>query len=170
MRISRMLALAALAMIGLAARAEQVDNPAFGAWTKFAVGSNATLSGSIEAGERKMQMEMTQKLAEKADDKVTIETTATMEMMGQKHATPARKQEIKAKTEKADITEIGSEKVEAAGKTFDCKVYEMKNPDPQSQGKAKAWISSEVPGGLVKMEANGPQGKMSYTLKSFEVK
>ncbi|MEO6435062.1 MAG: hypothetical protein ABIP55_04780, partial [Tepidisphaeraceae bacterium] len=120
---------------------------------------------------QKIATESTNKLLEKNADNVVIEISGTMEMLGQKRPIPAQKQTIPAKIEKQNITETGAEKVEAAGKSFDCKVYEMANQDPKTQGaKAKVWFANEVPGGVVKMEASMDQGSVKSTLKAFEKK
>ena len=93
-----------------------------------------------------------------------------MNIAGQNQEIPPQKQTILAKIEKQNITEVGAEKVEAAGKTLDTKVYEMAGGAPGQTGKAKAWISDQVPGGVVKLEAKTPQGAVAGMLKGFEVK
>jgi hypothetical protein len=195
MRLSRTLAFPAmlglLLVIGAApARgADQVDNPQYQAWSKFAVGSSQTLAGEMggnDANTPKMTMESTRKLVEKTDDHVVLEVTATVSIMGQQHTAPARKVTVPAKAEQQDLKSIGSEDVQAAGKTFSCKVFEMSLKDVAAQrpgggprgggaatapqGKAKVWISDDVPGGLVKIQVDTPQGTMTQTLKSYEAK
>jgi hypothetical protein len=163
--------------------AKMVDNPQFHAWEKFGVDSSETMSGQIQTGQPQMPtipMEINYKLAAKAADHLTLETTSTMTVMGQSHTTPAQKTEIAPKVKDQNIQSLGSEKVEAAGRTFDCKVYEMEgkvtptSPGPggaaQKPGKAKIWVSDEIPGGMVKMEVTSPRGNLTLTLKSFEKK
>jgi hypothetical protein len=174
------------------ARAEQIDSPRYQAWSKFKVGSSHTLSGEMNAGGMQIQSEMTQKLVEVADDHVAIETTNTTNVMGRDHTTPPRREIIPAKEDIKDAKEIGTEDVQAMGKTFTCKVWEVtdmpaapagrpgaKPDDQQRHSSAKIWSSTDVPGGLVKMEmkshAGGPQGQgpdltMTYLLKSYEAK
>jgi hypothetical protein len=171
--------------------ADVVDSPRYQAWSKFKVGSSHTLSGTMNGGAVPVQTEMTQKLVELTDDHVTIETTATTTVMGRSHTMPPRSQSIPAKEEMKDVTELGNEKVDAMGKTFDCKVYEITKgppvatgrptqPNQESGGKAKIWVSPEVPGGVVKLEATGHSANpsageggtitMTYLLKSYEAK
>ncbi len=153
------------------ARAEQVDNPAYEAWAKFGVGSSETLHSSMQAGGQSMEMESTRTLKEKTDDHLVITVQATMNMMGQQHTTPERTMTIPAKTQKKDVKELGTEDVQAAGQTFSCKVFEVKGINPQEPGAfAKIWVSPEVPGGVVKMQAGSPRGTITSTLKSYDKK
>ena len=153
------------------APAATVDNPQFANWNRFNVGSNSTLTTNIETGGQKIATESTNTLVEKGADKVVVEVSGTMEVAGKRNAIPAQKQTIPAKIDSQSINKVAGEKIDAAGKTFDCAVYEMVNPDPaQKDAKAKVWISDEVPGGVVKLEANMPQGSVNGSLKSFEVK
>ncbi len=174
MKVSKYLAVAFVAMLlcgAASVRADQVDNPQYQAWAKFAVGSSETLAGEIDAQGMKIQMTTVRKLVEKADDHVTVESTTTTSVMGQDRTGPTTKIEIPAKTDAKDVIAHDNEKVEAAGKTYDCKVYETAQPTPQSdQAKAKIWVNGDIPGGLVKMEAGSARGTITYLLKSFEVK
>jgi hypothetical protein len=129
------------------------------------------LTGELDAGGMKVQMSTVRKLVEKADDHVTVESTTTTTVMGQDHTTPPQKIVIPAKSDAKDVIAHDNEKVDAAGKTFDCKVYETVEPTPQNENaKGKIWVNDEVPGGLVKMEAGSARGTITYLLKSFEVK
>jgi hypothetical protein len=175
MRIQR-LVLVVAAMISIAglARAEEIANPTFENWKKFAEGSSATISTTIDANGQKMNSETTNKLASKADDAITVEVSGTMEAFGQKRPIPTQSQKVPPKVEKADApVQVGesTEKVEAAGKTFDCKVYEVTKKMPNGQTiKAKSWVSDDVPGGVVKMEVKSDQANVTGLLKSFEKK
>jgi hypothetical protein len=68
------------------------------------------------------------------------------------------------------------------GRSFDCRVYQMKDETVDGKerpwgGKAKVWISSEVPGGVVKFDVN-PQNTtpseqnalIKYELSAYEAK
>jgi len=155
-----------------AARAEQVEDPRYAAWKDYAIGSSASYETETAAGGQKMLFESTHKLLEKADDHVTVEVTTSYTIDGAKHSVPPQKQNIAAKSEKKNVAEKESEDVKAAGKTYTCKVYEVKETTP-TNGKevtAKVWVSKDVPGGMVKMEASTDQGKVTSTLKSSETK
>jgi hypothetical protein len=175
MRVQR-LVLVVAAMISIAGlvRAEQIANPTFENWKKFGEGSSATITSVIDANGQKMNSETTNKLAKKGDDAITVEVSGTMEAFGQKQTIPTRSQTIAPKVEKADAPQqVGeaTEKVEAAGKTFDCKVYEVTKQLPNGQSvKSKIWVSDDVPGGVVKMEVKSDQANVTGVLKSFEKK
>ena len=149
---------------------ELVDNPQYAHWNKFNTGSASTLLTTIDMSGQKIVTETTNTLLEKNAEKVVLEVSGSMEMGGNKQIIPPQKQEIAARVEKQDIRQLAGEKMEAAGQTFDCTVYEMNSPDPKQQGKAKAWTSDKVPGGVVKIEAKTPTGTVVSTLQSFEVK
>jgi hypothetical protein len=156
------------------ARAEDMDNPAYAAWSKFNIGSSETLAADMQGANPqapKMTMEMVRKLVEKADDHITVEVTTTIDVAGQKKEMPPRQQKVPAKIEKKDVKSSGTEDVEAAGKKYTCKVYDMKNFSAQNpDASVKLWVNDDIPGGLVKMEAESARGKMTSVLKSFETK
>lgn len=175
--LSAALLLVTTASVSVAA---QVENPPYKAWAGFKPGSSETLGYTVESGGMKMEMESTSTLKEVTEDHVTIEVQVKMNMMGQERTTPARTQIIPAKADAKDVKELGEEKVEAAGQTFECKVFEAKVDQPGHGGQpihteAKMWISPKVPGGVVKMESSshgapGTNGTVTSLLKSFEVK
>ncbi|MCC7351315.1 MAG: hypothetical protein IT446_12170 [Phycisphaerales bacterium] len=175
MRISRSLWVAGLALVlGLGiARAEDqatlMDNPLFEVWSAHNIGSSETLEGKITGpGGQQMVMESTYTLKEKTDDYVTVETSASMEMMGQKHNLPPQQKQIKAQVEKVDVVRVGSEEVSAMGQTFECDVYEIHSDNSKpTEVNAKLWANKDVPGGVVKMEANSPHGTVTLLLKNY---
>src|SRR3954469_25918055 len=65
------------------APAEQMDNPQFAAWRKFEGGASSTLTTTIEGGPQGISMEIQtiQKLVEKADDHVIVESTPSMKVL-----------------------------------------------------------------------------------------
>jgi hypothetical protein len=147
---------------------DQVDNPVFKIWSNFNVGSDETLDATVSSGGFQMQFETNYTLAEKADDHVTLTVTTTMTMMGQTQ-THSQSKNVPAKMSNNQVQQTGSETVQAAGKSWDCKIYtipDISKPDTS----AKAWVNDGVPGGIVKMEAAGPRGTMSFLLKSYDVK
>ena len=149
---------------------ELIDNPQFAHWTKFNIGSSATLSTEIKTSGQTISTVSTNKLLEKDGEKVIVEISGTMNIAGQKNELPPQKQTIPAQIAKRSIKQAATEAVEAAGKTFDCKIYEMLNDPGQPDAKAKVWLSDEVPGGVVKLEAAMPQGSVTGALTGFETK
>lgn len=172
---SGMVWVAVLSLLAPLARAEehgqQVDNPAYSAWSSYGIGSSETLDAKVNANGHEMNIQTTRKLVEKTDDYVKIEINSTMTMVGQNHDLPTQTMTVPAKMEKKDVKALGTEDVQAAGKTFSCKVFEvteLSSRDPED--KARIWVSPDVPGGVVKMEASSQHGTMTSTLKSFEKK
>jgi hypothetical protein len=161
---------------------EQGDNPQYTAWANFKVGSTCTLVGKAQAGPVELEIKTKSTLSEVSKDHVTLDTTRSTVLSGEKRPTETIKQTIPAKIEKRDLKDDGTEVIAAAGKNFKCEVIEVTteapNPDaPSNKGNAKAWISSEVPGGVVKIVATGsvigPDGQrneLTLVLDSFEVK
>jgi hypothetical protein len=155
-----------------AADAPPADNPQFTAWSKFDVGATSTLAATIQAGPQKITSETTQKLAEKSTDQVVLDVSAVMQIAGQSRPIPGRRQAVTRTWEAKDAKPLPDEKVEAAGETFTCKVYKVKQPSPQGKGDVDAtiWVSDKVPGGMIKMEAKMANGTMSMLLKSYSAK
>jgi len=170
LRVS-LVVVALLSVAASSARAEEVDNPRYARWAKFAVDSSATYTGEVAAAGFKGTMESVYKLAEKTDDHVTIEMTSTMTMAGSTQTMPVQKVTIKSKAEKADVKELGEEDIEAAGKKYACTIYELGGIMPQAKdAKLKAWVNDDIPGGIVKMEIKNGDTVVTSTLKSFTAK
>jgi hypothetical protein len=172
MRFSRTLLIACCGLLALSAyaKADQIDNPRFTAWARFGVGSSETIDATVNNGGFQMEIELQFTLADKADDHVDLNVTSSVVVMGQPHSN-THQETVPAKIDSGNVQQLPNESVDAAGKTFDCKVYQI--PDMRNQqAKAKIWASEQVPGGLVKMEATGPQGNatVTYLLKSYEAK
>jgi len=167
-----------LAIVAVA-HADDDTNPRYTAWSKFKVGSSETLTASISTPQgMAINLEMNRTLKELTDEKVVLEVTTTTEVMGNKRPAQPRQETIMAKkTGDEAYKEVGHETVEAAGKSFDCKVIEAKQPVPSGpggkthEGKAKVWINDEIPGGLVKLEGTGMSDQtVTFLLKSYEAK
>jgi hypothetical protein len=150
---------------------DMVDNQKYQVWAKFKPGSFSTVSMDMEKGATKIHLELTRTLISVDSDNAVVETVSKMTFMGQDHASPARRETISAKIDKDkdSIRETGNKDIDAMGKTFKCKVFEATgDPDaPASHGpsvnldtmKATVYISDTVPGGLVRLDSNGQDGK-----------
>ena len=162
---------------------DMVDNHKYQAWAKFKPGSSSTISADIDKAGNKIHLDMTRKLVSLDDDKVVIEVASTVTFMGHDHAAPTRQETYPAKIdkEKVDIKKTGDKEIDAMGKTFKCTVYEATgDPDaPTGRGavmnpdnmKATAYISDDVPGGLVRLDGKGQDGKdMTLVLTAMETK
>jgi hypothetical protein len=166
--LTSLIVLSCLLAFAPSVRADQVDNPIYQAWAKFNIGSNETLDGTVSGQGFNMTFEYQYVLSEKADDHVTLMITTTMSVMGQQH-TNSRSQTIAAKVDSIKAQQIGEDKVDAAGKTWDCKVWNI--PDMANQSTTvKVWAADALPGGIVKMDATTPRGNVEFLLKSYEAK
>ena len=167
-----------LVVLGLAASLANADtskNEVLKHWQKFKPGSSATLAATMSMGAMSIQTEMKTTLIEVASDKVTIETETTTIVNGQRHSIAPTRKVIDATGEQGDWVEVGHEKIEAAGKTFDCKVVDGKSTTPTrggapSDAKGRIWVNDEVPGGAVQIRANGGGHEILFKLVSFVAK
>jgi hypothetical protein len=87
-----------------------------------------------------------------------------------------------ARVEDEEVKNLGSETVQVMGRSFNCTVYQMKDDTVDGKerpwgGKAKVWVCPQVPGGVVKIDANpqntsssGQDALINYELSAFEVK
>jgi hypothetical protein len=170
-----------------AAKEEMVDNPEYKTWAERKAGDSITYEMNTVAAGNTTKMTMTQKLLELTKDKAVVELSNKIEVPGAP-TLPPKKHEVLAKVKKSEagplgkmpagskgeIKENGSQKVEAAGKTYECKVYEFTGEQQGAKTTGKIWRSEKVPGGMVKMETNadvgGQQIKSTMTLTKIESK
>jgi len=161
------------------ARAADDANPRYTHWSRYKVGSNTTMVANVSTPQgMTINMEMKRTLKELTDDKAVIEVVSSTEVMGQSHPGKPHDEIIQAKKAENDAyKEVGHETVEAAGKSYDCTVIEATQTVPAGpggrpqEGKAKVWVTDDVPGGMVKLEATGMSNQtVSFLLKSFEAK
>jgi hypothetical protein len=178
--------LGAVALAAPAARAEQVDNPAYQSWAKQKVGTTVSHESTSAVAGQEFKTEMAQKLVELTKEKAVIEATTKINIPGAPPPQP-QKMEIAAKVDaaqakpgqmppgmKGEVKEQGSEKVEVAGKSYTCKVYTMTGEAQGAKMTGKTWTSDEVPGQLVKMESTidtqGQKVKSTMALTKIEAK
>ncbi len=188
----RLWVLGSIFFLGLAAaapaRAEDVDSPQYGAWAKFKPESSSTLAADIKMGAgNSFHIETTMTLKSVTAQQVEVEATGKVNIMGQDRTTPPQTRTIPAKETKQDRKDLGEQDVQAMGKTFKCKVYEITGggasglaPSPRGpaagganpNAKATLYVNDDVPGGVVKMDvSSGPGGQaMSFTLTAMDVK
>lgn len=176
---------AALVLSAGGVMAETVDNPEFANWKKFPKGTTITLKVTSDTGGMGSETSMTVKLVEAGADKVVLEATTTIKVMGREIKTPPTKREVARTVElpkgaKKDefkagkppgTVEQGSETVKVGAGSFKTKWFKYKAEMGALKTEAKVWRSDDVPGGMVKMEAtnSGPvSGKMKMELLEFK--
>jgi hypothetical protein len=167
-----------------AARAEdEVANPKYTAWSKFKPGSSNTVSADVDMGGTHVHINVKRTLISVTDAEVVVELKSTVTVMGRDQQGQPIQQTFDAKADKDVITQKGQQDVDAMGKTFKCTVYEATTkedvkPDPQAKPMpganaktATVYTSDDVPGGLVKLETQGQDGKsMVFILTAMEAK
>jgi len=172
-------------LVGSAA-AELVENPGYTNWAKYKPGTSVTYAHETSSSGMNMQMEMTQTLKEITPEKAVIEMTMKSSMMpggGQTHAVdiPAKIEAAQMQAPdklpegmKGEAKSLGKEKVKVGDKEYECEVTHVKGEAQGMTTDGKTWMSSEVPGSMVKteMKATGAQGDMEskMTLKSVVIK
>jgi hypothetical protein len=149
-----------------AAPEEMVDNPHYLTWAKHKPGTEVQLDLKTDIAGQQMVTNITQKLVEVSPEQAVVESVATMNIPGlptkpqtQKHIFAAKV--AKSEAEKVNLPpggegetkDLGTEKVEAGGKTYECKVSEFTGKVQGSDAKGKQWRTTEIPGGLVKMDS-----------------
>ena len=153
------------------APAATVDNPQYALWSTFRPGSSATMAGDLDAGAMgKVHLEVTQTLQSVAPDAITLSQATRLTLSGQPQpARPPAKQVIPAKQAAADMTPAGTADVQALGKTFSCRVYDVGRAGGGPKGTA--YVASGVPGGVVKLVLVGPNGRsLTFVLSATDVK
>jgi len=163
-----------------AARADDsTPNPKYLAWSKFNPGSSETFEADIQNQGQRYHIQTRQTLLSVADDQVVVETVSTGTLKGQKPTVSTKRETFKSKTVPTDLKLIGEKEVPAMGKTFKCKVFEGTGKPATAAGakddptamKATIYLSDKIPGGLVRLDTAGPDGKtQTFILTATEVK
>ncbi len=147
---------------------EMVDNPVYQDWARFKVGTSVSYEQTMKAQGQDMQMKQTFKLTALDKEKASVQLTQRMNMMGTAmempgmtltHAAKVKKEELDQADQPGEMPRIkvegGKEKVDAAGQTFDCTWGEVEMEQDGAKMKGKTWVSTQVPGGMVKMNVKG---------------
>jgi hypothetical protein len=178
-KVACLVAVIFMAVFVSATKADQVDNPAYKAWSKFKKDSTATYTQNITVNGMSIDFKIVDTLKDITDDHVTIEEGTTMSMGGRGGRTDTNTRDISAKVDAKDMKEDGEEDVKAMDKTFHCKVIELKETVPGRGGQtatvnAKIWVNTDVPGGVVQMkfssDVGGESVEQTRTLTAFEAK
>ena len=150
-------------------------NPAYEGWAKCKPGATTVVKGSTEAMGNKSSQTITTKLVELTPEKAVVETTVSIEAMGQTMKQPAQKQDIPktmtmpamppgpaGRPMKMPTPKQGEDTISAVGKELKCQTTEVAMDQNGMKINSKTWTSAEVPGGLVKM-VSSTTGAMTST-------
>jgi hypothetical protein len=164
----------------LAARSAEDENP----FKNAKVGDYAIYKMSVKFAGTNLGGTSTQSVTAKTDKEATVKTTGVFEFMGNKQEIPATEEKIDL-TKPFDPTKVGGglppgtdvkvekgkegkEKVKVGGKEYDCtwttyKVGGKANGQPFA-ADVKAWMSKDLPLGMVKMEMTADFSKMKMEM------
>jgi hypothetical protein len=148
---------------------EMIENPTYAAWAKHKAGTSVTATGENTVAGQNMSSETTTTLLEITPEKAVVEVAMAMKIPGFNAPPQTVKQEVPAKIKKAadapagkapedakvETKDLGTEKVEISGKTYECKVTESHTEANGMKMTTKMWATPEIPGGMAKMETKG---------------
>jgi hypothetical protein len=166
----------------LAARAADEDNP----YKNAKVGDYATYKMNMKVATFAIAGTTTQSVTAKSDKEATVKTTGSFEIMGMKQDIPEQTQTIDL-TKPFDPTKVGGggglppgtdvkvekgkegkEKVKVGGKEYECTwtAYTVKGKanGQEITADVKAWMSKDLPLGMVKMEMTADIAKMKMEM------
>ena len=138
---------------------ELVNNPAFAHWAGFKRGTTVIQKQTVTLSDgRKIEHDITVRLAEKTRDKVVIETTQTPTMDGMVSSTrtfttfPAKVRMERVQTPRATLDAFaeGEEPITVRGQTFTAHWVEAATKAGDEVTTRKVWSAREMPGGVVK--------------------
>lgn len=169
--------LAVLALAVSVARAEDIANPEFGSWAKHKKGTSITMKTVTSTGGMNIEILTTTTLLEVGADKITVETATVTKLNGMEFKAPGVKREIgktvnvpkgAAKLDPAGkppgTVEDGTETVKVGGTEIKAKWFKAKLDVAGTKTESKTWMSDDVPGLMVKMEAT-TTGAAASTIK-----
>jgi len=152
---------------GSAFAQETLDNPEFANWSKFKVGSSITVRTTTTMAGMTSEIVMTTKLVEIGADKHVVETSTHSKIGGMEFKDAGAYRDVpktivlRKGTPKPDpkaakpegTYEEGAETLKIGGVDVKTKWYKYKSDSGGLKIEAKTWMSDDVPGSLVKMEA-----------------
>jgi hypothetical protein len=174
-----------LLAVGVANAQEKVDNPEFASWSKFKKGTSVTMKSASTAAGNTSEILITTTLVEVGTDKLVVETSSVIKVNGMEIKSPGQKREIMKTVEipkgvkpedfkggkPPGAFEDGTETVKISGGEYKTKWFKTKVEAGGNKTETKMWMSDEVPGMMVKMEANSTGAFASSTkMEVIEIK
>lgn len=178
------MAMICLALVNVVRADDMIDNPAYQQWAKFNKGTSVTHTTESTSMNNTTTMTTTSTLSDLTPDKATVQVMPSVMVNGNKVDMPAQIQDIPAKIKKpadstgaqpadAPKTDSSKEDVQAIGKTFSCTKTTVTTDQNGMTSKATTWTCDDVPGGVVKMEAEvsgAVQSTTKMNLTAMDVK
>ena len=173
-------ALVALLLLAAPAAAFAQSPTEFDDWNRFGVGTTATLEMVSDDGKSKVTTIEVFTLKKKEADKITLSgesvTEGTQKDSGERVISKEKKRgeckTCKKLHKEATLKEKGKEKLKIGSKEIEATIVETTTYGCEEKEAMtyRSWLSKDVPGGLLKMEATSDGFKVTVTLKSFEIK
>ena len=164
---------------------EIVENPFYLAWVKYKPGTTVEFELKTDAVGQQMTTHITQRLVEVSPEKVVVDVEARIDVPGIPNPPQPQKQtktflpgvpksealrSLRPPGAVGDPIDAVAETVHVAGKDIACTVTEFPGHNGTGEGKAKAWRSPQIPGGMVKMESASPVMKVELVVTKVEEK
>ena len=164
---------------------EIVENPFYLAWVKYKPGTTVEFELKTDAVGQQMTTHITQRLVEVSPEKVVVDVEARIDVPGIPNPPQPQKQtktflpgvpksealrSLRPPGAVGDPIDAAAETVHAAGKEIACTVTEFPGHNGTGEGKAKAWRSPQIPGGMVRMESASPVMKVELVVTKVEEK
>jgi hypothetical protein len=150
------------------------DNPTYQSWSKFKAGTLVKYSTEVNAMGNATSTETTKTLKDINPDKATVEVKTSMVVGGNKMDLPVSTEEVPAKIKKVEVAstqtadapkvDTSTEDVKVGDKTYSCKKLVSNSEANGMKTKATTWTCDDVPGEVVKMEAE-TSGSMTASTK-----
>jgi len=168
----------------LAASAELVEDLTYKQWQSFPKGTTVVRRTTTHSGKvsRQTVSHTTLKLLDKTDDVIVIEEqTHTVRSTGEKVQNEpmtfrySRKIPLPPNIRKEDwgkpqgVQQEGEEELEVLGKTYRCRYFKYTSPTEAGEMQTTIWISSEIPGGLVKSYSYIPNADETTTIELTQI-
>ena len=167
MRLSVLSAVVLTLGAGPALAQETIENAEFTSWSKFKKGTTITTKVSQTAGGMTTETTFTLTLADVAADKVVLDSSTVIKAMGMEFKQPAVKRDVPKTialpkgtpkppapgTKPEGTYGEGTETLKVGGTEVKAKWYKVKSDMGGIKSDVKMWVSEDIPGGMVKMEA-----------------
>ncbi|MBF0544207.1 MAG: hypothetical protein HQM08_07230 [Candidatus Riflebacteria bacterium] len=140
---------------------DKVDNPMYQKWAKFKIGTSVKYKQESDVAGNKTESDIVYTLAELTPEKVVVEMSGSMAVMGKPVDMPKTKMEYLAKVDKvapataeAAKPKESDEELSIAGGKYKCHVVETEVKVGEGSVVSKIWSSDDVPGSMVKTLSN----------------
>jgi len=138
-------------------------------WSSCKIGSRVKFTVEAELAEVKSKLTVTRELLEIGTDQVTLKANFTGFIGPDETARTKERTETIAKEKRLVILkELGQEEVAVNGKKLKCRVVDADGFFTDRDMPMTIWLSSEVPGGVVRVEGKSEEKKAAFKQSLIE--